>query len=180
MTPPLETERLRLWPLDMDDAPAIQRRFPRWEVVRHMGMQIPWPYPDDGAETACRMFTDEMARGLKHHWSLRLKSDPDTLIGVISLWRREGERDNRGFWLDPDHWGRGLMTEAADRVTDYAFRDLGWPELWFTNSQANVRSARVKERQGATLAYSEPATYVGGPGVRQVWVLKASDWLARR
>ena len=43
------------------------------------------------------------------------------------------------------------MTEAADRVTDYAFRDLGWPHLWLTNAQENHASRRIKEKQGARL-----------------------------
>ena len=55
----------------------------------------------------------------------------------------------RGFWLDPAFQGRGLMTEAADRVTDYAFRHLGWPCLWLSNAQENLASRRIKEKQGA-------------------------------
>jgi RimJ/RimL family protein N-acetyltransferase len=96
------------------------------------------------------------------------------------LWRKEGERDNRGFWLDPSYWGQGLMGEAADRVTDYAFLELNWPELWLTNAAENVRSARVKERQGAELVSTEPGEYVGGPGLRQTWRLTREAWLSRR
>ena len=60
-------------------------------------------------------------------------------------------RDQRGFWLDPEYQGQGLMTEAADRVTDYAFRELGWPYLWLRNAQENHASRRIKEKQGARL-----------------------------
>ena len=60
-------------------------------------------------------------------------------------------RDQRGFWLDPAFQGQGLMTEAADRVTDYAFRELGWPCLWLSNAQDNHASRRIKEKQGARL-----------------------------
>jgi ribosomal-protein-alanine N-acetyltransferase len=35
-TPLLETRRLTLRPLSQQDVPAIQRRFPRWEVVRYL------------------------------------------------------------------------------------------------------------------------------------------------
>lgn len=179
-TPVLHTPRLLLRPVTMSDAPVVQRRFPRWEIVEHL-VRAPWPYPDDGAATFLAGAIEEMRTAAKAHWALIPRDGPDELIGIISLWpERPPERDQRGFWLDPDFQGRGLMTEAADRVTDHAFRTLGWPGLWLTNSLANRPSARVKERQGARLAATEPATYVGGPGTRQIWRLEAADWLAAR
>ncbi len=47
----LETRRLMLRPLSRQDVPAIQRRFPKWEVVRYLAARVPWPYPSDGAAT---------------------------------------------------------------------------------------------------------------------------------
>ena len=45
MIPPLQTARLLLRPLALDDVPAIQEHFPRWEIVRHLASRVPWPYP---------------------------------------------------------------------------------------------------------------------------------------
>ena len=89
-------------------------------------------------------------------------------------------RDQRGFWLDPAFAGRGLMTEAAERVTEFAFVELGWPHLWLSNAEANVASGRIKEKQGAQLIDREPSRYVSGEGMRMVWLLRREDWLARR
>jgi [ribosomal protein S5]-alanine N-acetyltransferase len=179
-TPTLETRRLTLRPIELRDAPAVQRRFPQWEIVRHLNAHVPWPYPDDQALNFLRMTLEEMARGEIFKWAITLREDPAELIGSIDLWLREGERDNRGFWLDPEFWGQGLMTEAAERVTEYAFLELGWPQLWLTNSQANVASHRIKEKQGATLIDLTPNDYVSGPGVRETWLLTREAWLARR
>ena len=72
---------------------------------------------------------EEMARGEKCAWAITLKDGDDEMIGRIDLWADDGEqRDQRGFWLDPEFWGRGLMTEAANRVTDFALLELGWPQ----------------------------------------------------
>ena len=180
-TPILETRRLILRPLEPADAPALQRRFPRWEIVRYLNERIPWPYPADGAERFIALAQDEMARGEKHHWSIRARDGGDELIGGIDLWPDDGRsREMRGFWLDPEFQGRGLMTEAADRVTDYAFRELGWPRLWVSNAEANRASARVKERQGARLVGFEPFRFVEGESRRMVWLIERDDWLARR
>jgi len=180
-TPVLETARLVLSPLRPADAPALQRRFPKWEIVRWLNANVPWPYPADGAAGYIARCLAEMDRGEKHHWSIRLKAGPDELIGVIDLWPDDGvSRDQRGFWLDPEYQGRGLMTEAAQRVTEFAFRDLGWPHLWLGNAEKNRASARIKEKQGARLIAFEPTRSVEGEGKRTVWLLERNAWLARR
>ena len=141
-TPTLKGARLVLRPLRAEDAPAIQRRFPRWEIVRFLnGDNVPWPYPADGAAGHIADCLDAMARGEKLHWAITLKAAPDEPIGRIDLWPDDGKsRDMRGFWLDPEHHGKGFMTEAAECVTEYAFVTLGWPHLWLSNDERNAAS----------------------------------------
>lgn len=179
-TPRLETERMWLEPLCAQDAPAIQRRFSRWEIVRHLAVRVPWPYPADGAELFVRSTLRQVQAGSKNVWTLRLKDRPSELIGCIELWPPDPvSRDSRGFWLDPDFQRRGLMTEAADRVVEYAFDALGWPFLWLGNAKSNVASARVKQRQGAVLIEEVPFEFVSGEEMRQVWRLDPAGWRAR-
>jgi [ribosomal protein S5]-alanine N-acetyltransferase len=179
--PVLETERLLLRPPRESDVPTIQRRFARWEVVRYLTSDVPWPYPDDGAVVHWTRMSVDMVGRKKSHWAITLKGGDDELIGLIVLWADDGvSRDQRGFWLDPEFWARGLMTEAADRVTDYALVELGWPHLWLTNAEANLASHRVKEKQGAELIDRTPARYVYGEGVRVTWRLTREAWLPRR
>ncbi|MFY2084391.1 GNAT family N-acetyltransferase, partial [Achromobacter xylosoxidans] len=88
--PALDTRRLLLRPLSLDDAPAIQRIFPQWEVVRYLADQVPWPYPEDGARTYVEQVAlPAMRRGMQWHWSLRPRAEPQRLIGIISLMRDE-------------------------------------------------------------------------------------------
>jgi RimJ/RimL family protein N-acetyltransferase len=179
--PLLETERLILRPPRESDVPAIQRRFPQWDVVRYLTAEVPWPYPEDGAAVHWKRMRAEIAGREKSHWAITLRGGDDELIGLIVLWADDGRsREQRGFWLDPAFWGRGLMTEAAGRVTDYALVELGWPQLWLCNAEANLASHRVKEKQGAELIDRTPAKYVCGDGVRVTWRLTREAWLARR
>lgn len=179
-TPVLETARLILRPLEARDVPAIQRIFPQWEIVRHLHATVPWPYPDDGAATNMVQCLADRAKGLKAYWAITLKGD-DALRGRIDLWAYDPERrDSRGFWLDPLLHGQGLMTEAAEAVTGYAFRTLDFPHLYLTNATANRASGRIKEKQGAVLAYVEPHDFVFSRAERQVWLLTREAWLARQ
>jgi ribosomal-protein-alanine N-acetyltransferase len=124
----LTTPRLFLRPLELNDAEQIQEIFPRWEIVRFLASFIPWPYPEDGALVFIRdKSLPAMDKGTEWNWSLRPKSEPERLVGVISL--MDQPDNNRGFWLDPAWQGQGLMTEACIAVTDYWFDVLKRPVL---------------------------------------------------
>lgn len=180
-TPVLHTARLILRPLERADAPTIQRRFPRWEIVRHLADRVPWPYPVDGAETFLAQSLASMQSGETCQWAIVPRQGPAELIGIIELRRDDGvSRDHRGFWLDPDFQGRGFMTEAAERVTAFAFLELGWACLWLTNAVDNAASRRIKEKQGARLVERTLGHFVSGPGLKEVWVLERDAWLKSR
>jgi RimJ/RimL family protein N-acetyltransferase len=180
-TPVLKTERLVLRPPREADVPAVQRRFSQWEAVRYLDAHIPWPYPDHGAAENWPSMQRDLVEREKCHWAITMKTGDDELIGLISVWQDDGRsRDQRGFWLDPTHWGRGLMTEAANGVTDYALVELGWPHLWLCNAEVSVASHRLKEKQGARIIDRTPRRYVSGDGVRVTWLLTREAWLAHR
>jgi len=180
-TPVLHTPRLVLRPIRTKDAPVIQQRFAKWEIVRWLNANVPWPYPADGAARHIEDCLGEMARGEKCHWAIVPKRGPADLIGRIDLWPDDGSsRDQRGFWLDPEFHRQGLMTEAAECVTEFAFVELGWPHLWLTNAQENHASRRIKEKQGARLVDIKIGRYVGGQSSQMIWQLTREDWLARR
>ena len=177
-TPPLETARLWLRPLQLEDAAQTQILFPHWEVVKHLHSLIPWPYPPGGA----RQFYEHvelpaMARGEHWTWSLRLKTDPDQLIGSISLMR--GEYENRGFWLGLPWHGQGLMTEASGAVTDYWFTVLGFKVLRVPKAIANTASRRVSEKQGMRVIATGERDYVCGRLPAETWEITADEWRAR-
>ena len=169
------TSRLLLRPLELTDADQIQALFPRWEIVRHLQSIVPWPYPEDGA----RRFIEAVAlpqaeSGEAWHWTLRLKSAPEQLIGMINL--RAGERHHRGFWLGLDWQGQGLMSEACVWANDYWFGTLGFPVLRVSKAVENVASRRISEKQGMRLVGTEMKDYVCGRLLSEVWEITAKEW----
>jgi RimJ/RimL family protein N-acetyltransferase len=179
--PVLETDRLVLRRPHEKDIPATQATFPQWKVVRYLHAEVPWPYPADGAQQHWGRMSGEIERREKSHWAITLKGGDDELIGLISLWKNgEHIHDQRGFWLDPIHWGKGLMTEAANRVTDYVLLELGWPHLWLSNAEINTASHRVKEKQGALIVERVPRKFVYGDGIKVSWILTRTAWMKHR
>ncbi|HMG49582.1 MAG TPA: GNAT family N-acetyltransferase [Inquilinus sp.] len=173
--PTLETERLILRPLELADAAAAQRLFPQWEIVRHLNAHVPWPYPPDGVLTHYRdMVLPAMARGEEWHWTLRLRSAPEELIGSIAL--VAGEADNRGFWLGLPWHGQGLMTEASDRVTDHWFDDLGFAVLRVPKAVENAASRRISEKCGMRVIATMEKDYVSGRLPSELWEITRQEW----
>ena len=173
--PVLQTPRLLLRPLQLGDAEAIQRIFPQWEIVRYMAAHIPWPYPEDGARRFLQdIALPAMARGIEWHWSLRLRSDPEVLIGVISL--HDEPDNNRGFWLSPAFWRQGLMSEACAAVNTFWFEGLQRPCMRVPKAALNEGSRRLSQREGMRLIAQGESDYVCGKLPSALWELSREAW----
>jgi RimJ/RimL family protein N-acetyltransferase len=179
MTPTLETPRLILRPLELADAEQAQLIFPHWEVVRYLTKAVPWPYPPDGCYAYYHDFTvPAVERGDEWAWTLRLKANPEQMIGAISLLKSENH--NRGFWLGLPWHGQGLMSEACDVVTDYWFEVLKFPVLRVPKAIANAASRRISERQGMRVIGTAVRDYVSGSFPTEIWEITAEEWRRRR
>jgi RimJ/RimL family protein N-acetyltransferase len=177
MVPEGHTERLLLPPLSLEDAPQIQRLFPRWQIVKYLAARVPWPYPPDGAEQFIRNAAlPQMESGQAWHWTLRLVSAPGAIIGFISLVL--GEDENRGFWLDPAHRGHGYMAEACAWANDFWFHTLGQRVLRAPKAVANRASRRLSERMGMHVIRLDMRDYVSGRLPSEIWEITAEDWQA--
>jgi [ribosomal protein S5]-alanine N-acetyltransferase len=176
--PEIVTARLTLRPIELADADAVQDRFPRWEIVRFMSDKVPWPYPPDGALSFIRDDALPAIRdGTAWHWSIRPHAAPMQLIGIISL--MEGATDNRGFWLDPDWQGQGLMAEASSAVTELWFETLDRSVLRSSKAVANTRSRGLSERTGMRLIETTERDYVSGRLPAEVWEITRDEWRTR-
>jgi len=177
--PPLETTRLLLRAMEEADLPQIQTIFPQWEIVKHLNAKVPWPYPANGAE----IFFRELAlpareSGEEWLWTIRLKTEPTTIIGAISLTR--GEHENRGFWLDPRLHRQGYMSEACDAVTDFWFEVLKFPVLRAPKAAANVGSCKISQKQSMRVIERSERDYVSGRLPSELWEITAEEWRARK
>ncbi|WP_460371702.1 GNAT family N-acetyltransferase [Pseudomonas sp. Tul1A2] len=176
--PTLYTERLILRPLQLADAEAVQREFPRWDVVRYLNAAVPWPYPEDAALAYLRdIALPAVAAGKEWAWTIRLKSAPEQLIGKISL--MDQTDNHRGFWLAPAWQGQGLMTEACAVVTDYWFNVLQRPLMRVPKAAPNIGSRKLSERAGMRLIRTDEGDFVGGRLPRELWEITREEWLER-
>ena len=181
-TPTLQTSRLILRPLALSDAPAIQRHFNNWNVIRHLASVVPWPYPEDGAEVFVRTLLEKIAAGEEiYQWVLVLRAGDGEAIGNIHFRpRADSANGNRGFWLAEPYWNQGLMTEAITAVNDFVFSNLDIDSFYVCNAVTNVASRRVKQKTGAEFVGHIELAHHNGQTRAEKWRVTRENWLHRR
>jgi [ribosomal protein S5]-alanine N-acetyltransferase len=143
--PHLATTRLRLRPPTLDDAADLFARYTQDPIVTR---NLTWT-PHDSIERTrafLRRCLDGIADGSVMPWVL-MDRDDDRAIGMIEL-RRIGHRAELGYVLARDWWGRGLMTEGARAVVEWAFEDPSIFRVGAVTDVDNLASARVLEKVG--------------------------------
>jgi len=143
----LETERLSLRRLTLDDAGLMLAIWNDPAFVRHVG--------DRGIRTndAAR---EAMQKGAFHLYEkygygpyrVALK-DSDQAIGLCGLFRRDGlDEPDIGYAVLPDYCGNGYAYEASSAVIDYARDDLKLSSLIAIISPKNDASIGLIRKLG--------------------------------
>jgi ribosomal-protein-alanine N-acetyltransferase len=144
--PTLETERLRLEPLTVDDARHIFPLMADAEVMAFWDVgEIDDP---DVIGNIVEGEVAEMAAGRGFYWALRTLSD-GAFLGTCDLseidWRHH--RAEVGFMLSRDAWGQGYALEAMQAVLVYA-GGKGLKRLLARSHLGNRRSEALLEKLG--------------------------------
>ncbi len=63
------------------------------------------------------------------------------------------------FWIDPQFWGKGYVTEAASRLISYWFQEMGAIRMWAGAGLWNEASIRVLEKLGMRYVKDNPKGY---------------------
>ncbi|MFI2030751.1 GNAT family N-acetyltransferase [Streptomyces buecherae] len=130
----LNTPRLILRPFEASDVDAVfaacqDPDIPRWT-------NVPSPYLREHAQN---FVTEMVPNGWRDNTSYSLAvvtKDDGVLVGAMGLVRLELAGPERqaeiGYWTVKEHRGRGYTVEAARRMIDWAFGELGVERMeWY-------------------------------------------------
>jgi len=140
----LRTARLELslpMPADAEaiTAAAADPEVPRWTT-------LPSPYTADHARDFITRAATWTAEGTQLNWAIR---HDGTWVGMIGLAHLEPRGAAEiGYWMAAPARGRGLLTEAARAVIDFAFRELELARVEWRAIAGNVPSARTARTLG--------------------------------
>jgi [ribosomal protein S5]-alanine N-acetyltransferase len=84
-------------------------------------------------------------------WGIQFKENPK-LIGGVCLWNISTveERAETGFELHPDHWNKGIISEALEQAVHYGFNTMNLKAIDGWAHKDNLASQKLMEKQGFT------------------------------
>ncbi len=181
--PVLETDRLVLREITVDDAAFWLRNFSDPDVVELTSFEPPADLEAAKAELvryAVRPF--EAGTGIR--WGVALRPSHE-LVGTLGYhaWVREGgNRARAGYDLLREHRGRGIMTEAMRAILAYGFGTMALNRVEVLIDPKNAPSIRLVERLGFRReGIFRENTYFRGRFIDDaVYALLANEWRAAR
>jgi [ribosomal protein S5]-alanine N-acetyltransferase len=146
----IETQRLALRPVAESDVDAL------WPYVSDPALprQMSWEAHADREATHAfvRSYIEALAANTAVGWVIEHEG---RAVGWIALddieWQVRALRLDRGelgYWLGPQVWGKGLMTEAATAVVRFGFDTIGLHKVTTRCLADNHASRRVIEKVG--------------------------------
>lgn len=167
----LETSRLILRPFRDEDVERLAELMANSGFMRFsLG-----PYTREQTQTVLQKFLTWDQAGLPSQFAVVLRANNDVLGYCGFMHHPEmPEEVEIGYRLDPAYWKRGLITEAARAVRDYAFADLKLPRVISLIHPENIPSRRVAEKLG--LIPEKEITFRGFPTT--VFALSREQWQA--
>ena len=145
--PALDTPRLRLRKLTMQDATDIFRYSRDTQVARHVLWDAHRTIGDS------RAYLRYMLRRYRQReaasWGIEYRATGQ-IIGTIGfMWiQTDNSAAEVGYSLSRDYWNRGLMTEALQAVIDYGFGRLNLNRIEAQHETTNPASGAVMLKCG--------------------------------
>jgi len=148
-----ETERLLIRSVMPGDGKAVNAAI--LETIEDLQYWMLWANPIPGVDDTEEVVRKGRAKFLAREdlpMLLFLKGT-DTLVGGSGLHRPDWNipKLEIGYWCRKQFQGQGLISEAAQGLTDFGFRVLGARRIEIRCDEKNVKSKNVAERLGFRL-----------------------------
>jgi RimJ/RimL family protein N-acetyltransferase len=157
----IETKRLILAPFvdaDIDRRVALANNI----NVARMVTSMPHPYTRKDAEEWVTLHDAGRAAGTDFPFAITLKNEG--LVGAVGLHKKSGPEFELGYWVGEPYWGRGIASEAAIAVMNWARDAIGLTHAVACYFEDNPASKRVLEKAGFVADGSEANCHSIGRG----------------
>ena len=178
--PIIETERLVLRPVTLDDAEAMFEYASNQENTRYT-----FPTNQSLEETKNNIAQFYLANPLGR-WGIELKGTGE-FIGTIDLHKMDTvlKKAAIGYIINQKYWNQGLTTETNRAVIELAFEKIGMNKLTALHDKDNPASGKVMEKSGMRFSHEESYARMDKkePGrivTRVHYVLTKEDYFANK
>ena len=147
-TKTLETDRLILRRLTMEDAEAM---FRNWASDPEVTKFLTWPTHEsvDTTKYVLGLWLPEYEKNDYYHWAITLKENGDEAIGTIhGLVNDSTESIQVGYCLGRAFWHQGIMSEALQALVDFFFEEVKANRICSYHDPNNPHSGMVMTHCG--------------------------------
>jgi RimJ/RimL family protein N-acetyltransferase len=127
------------------DRDSLQRHANNRKVWRNLKDRFPHPYTLADAESWLALAHAQPERA---NWAIVVGGEAAGAVGLEPLADVYARTAHVGYWLGEALWGRGIMTQAVRRISDYALGERGFLRLEAPVFAWNPASMRVLEKCG--------------------------------
>ncbi len=145
--PTVETERLILRPIQLDDDKDMYEYCSDDDVIKYL-----WFEKHDSVEFSRyvieKLFLNRVDVGIPEAYAIVVK-ETNKMIGTIDVNQVHfNEVGVIGYVIHKDYWGKGIVSEALETLIPILFYHCGFYRLEINHCADNVGSARVIEKAG--------------------------------
>jgi len=162
--PNLRTDRLILRQLQMTDDELIFQYQSNKENFKFVDMPV-YLSIHEAQEYIVKMNTG-VANNKWIIWAIA-DAHTNTMLGTISIWNIsiDQEKAELGYGLFPGNLGKGIMSEALEKVVQYGFNIMGLRVIEAYTNANNLKSIELLERNNFTKlsSFTETETIDGTP-----------------
>lgn len=160
-TPILETERVILRPLSVEDAQDI---YERWTSDDRVSKYVRWCTHSSVEDTRgwLKMVEENMQSDASYDWGFYLK-DENYLFGSGGIFYHEDENCYEvGYNIMYKYWNQGYTTEIVKAILEFAKSELGIKEFVAWHANKNPASGAVLKKCGFAYEKAGVATKFDG------------------
>lgn len=143
----LTTERLLLNQPHTDDIPRLVEIMKN-PIYNQNTTNIPFPYTETSGQFWVNLAKEELEAGNAYIFAIRLKGS-STIIGGIGLGiDKANNKAEMGYWLDSEHWNKGIVTEAGKAILQFGFDTLHLKKIYASYFTFNEASGKIMQKIG--------------------------------
>jgi ribosomal-protein-alanine N-acetyltransferase len=156
----LATPRLLLRPFTLDDVRALYDLTTIPEVIRYVGNTPAKSLDEARAALEKGALRDYEVHGYGRHAVVLRETGKVIGFHGLKVVDEIGGDTELGYRLLPEHWGKGLASEAATVLVAHAWRELGVAKIVSIIHPDNVASRNVARKLGMTLERTVRVSFV--------------------
>lgn len=146
----LDTERLRLRPISLDELEDVFENTRDPEISKYMSWD---PHTDiEQTRAFIERLTQEIADEKTYTWSIFMDNEFCGIVSLLAITRQHRaltyNRAELAYWVSQKHQRKGIMTEACTEVVAYAFAEMGLRRLVVSHVSGNLASENLIKRLG--------------------------------